>query len=61
MSRKSRRHFLKKLGGLVSGTVLASSNIFAADKQPPLGLQLYTVRDEIKEDLEGTIRKISEI
>jgi len=61
VSRKSRRHFLKKLGGLVSGTVLASSNIFAADKQPPLGLQLYTLRDEIKEDLERTIRKISEI
>ncbi|MEZ4699023.1 MAG: sugar phosphate isomerase/epimerase [Rhodothermales bacterium] len=59
----SRRHFLKQAAGLggamlASGASLAALNPFAA---PRIGVQLYTLRDLMKDDFEGTIEKVAAI
>src|ERR1700712_5331640 len=54
----TRRKFIQS-GSLLAATVLAG-NAFGASKKlhKDVGLQLYTVRDEIK-NLENTIKQIS--
>jgi sugar phosphate isomerase/epimerase len=63
MSALSRRSFLAAGAGL-----LVSSSIRAAQARPffertglPLGLQLYTVREDLKRDFDGTLAAISRI
>jgi sugar phosphate isomerase/epimerase len=63
MSALSRRSFLAAGAGF-----LVSSSIRAAQARPffertglPLGLQLYTVREELKKDFDGTLGAISRI
>src|SRR3984893_13952685 len=34
---------------------------FAADKRIPVGLELYSVRDELKKDLTGTVRRVAKL
>jgi sugar phosphate isomerase/epimerase len=55
----SRRSFLVSAGaGLAAGTLM-SRNAFAAHHEHiPLGIQLWTVKDEAAKDLEGTLRKV---
>lgn len=54
-----RRTFL---GTVTAATVLASRVTWATDehKIDKIGLQLYTVRDAMKKDLEGTIAKVAQ-
>ena len=55
----TRRHFLKQASVATSGLLLNKSNWF---KEPQLiGLQLYTVRDEIKMDVKGTIGRVASV
>jgi sugar phosphate isomerase/epimerase len=63
MSALSRRSFLAAGAGL-----LVSSSIRAAQARPffdqtglPLGLQLYTVREDLKKDFDATLSAISRI
>lgn len=63
MSALSRRSFLAAGAGLV-----ITNSIRAAQAQPffertglPLGLQLYTVREDLKQDFDGTLSAISHI
>src|ERR1043166_247255 len=54
-----RRSFI---GTVTAATLLSSRLSFAADhKISKIGLQLYTVRDAMKSDLEGTIAKVANI
>jgi sugar phosphate isomerase/epimerase len=61
-----RRRFVRTIGAVAGG---AAAGIFpvtlqAEEKKKHLeriGLQLYTVRDDMKRDFEGTLRKVSEI
>ena len=58
----TRRDFLKKsamltTAALVAPTVLSS----CGKKQKEIGLQIYTVRDQLNEDLEGTLKRLAEI
>ena len=57
-----RRTFLRTTSaGMIAG-MLMPKNIFAnLPVNPNIGLQLYSLRNEIKEDLAGSLKKISEI
>ncbi|MFN8356853.1 MAG: sugar phosphate isomerase/epimerase [Spirosomataceae bacterium] len=57
---QTRRHFLKTIG---ASAAIASLNngVTAAPVLKKIGLQLYTVRDDIGKDLEGTLRKVAGI
>ena len=53
----SRRSFLVSAGaGMAAGTV--TNFAFAAGSHVPLGIQLWTLKDEAKKDLEGTLKKL---
>jgi sugar phosphate isomerase/epimerase len=55
---------MKSVTLAATGTALATglaSNALAADKKIPLGVQLYSVRDQCKMDLPGTIAQVSKI
>jgi sugar phosphate isomerase/epimerase len=58
-----RRHFLKNstLALLASGCSKNIFNKYGLDKEIKPGLQLYTLRNEMQSDLEGTLRKVAEI
>ena len=56
----SRRSFLGTVaGGLAAGSALRA-NAFAADptKKPPLGFQLWSVREQLQKDVPGTLKQI---
>jgi len=55
----NRRTFLKQ-GGVASAAVLFSPKNFFASQQL-IGLQLYTVRNEITKDVKATIEKVASI
>jgi len=58
----SRRTFLKKSALAVAGTTLFSSELFAGKRATEvLGVQLYSVRDDMKKDPLGTLKQISAI
>lgn len=57
----SRRKFLVNSSFTLAGTMLLSNNIFANEKAKNIvvGLQLYSVRDDMKADPLGTLKKLS--
>ena len=55
----SRRGFLVSAGaGMAAGSMISSFALAAAGGKIPLGIQLWTVKDEAAKDLEGTMRKL---
>lgn len=52
----SRRSFLT-----MSATLPFSLRAFAAGAKIPVGLELYSVRDELKKDPEGTVRAVAQM
>ena len=54
----SRRSFLVSAGAGVAAGALGTKLAYAAGWKVPLGIQLWTVKDEIAKDLEGTMRKL---
>ncbi len=58
----SRRTFLKNSAVLLAGTALLSKTSFAASKPGEIvGIQLYSVRDEMKKDPIGTLTQLAKI
>jgi sugar phosphate isomerase/epimerase len=58
----SRRTFLKNSAVLLAGTALLSKTSFAASKPAEIvGLQLYSVRDDMKKDPVGTLTQLAKI
>jgi sugar phosphate isomerase/epimerase len=55
----TRREFTKLSAGVVAAA--ATSNLFAAKTKHPIGVQLYTVRDQAEKDLPGVLRALHEI
>ncbi|MBK7930091.1 MAG: sugar phosphate isomerase/epimerase [Bryobacterales bacterium] len=53
----SRRSFL----GASAALAAASSPLFAAGKKPVLGLELYSVRNELAKDLPGTLKAVAKM
>jgi len=58
----SRRDFIKRSTIAVLGTSMISNSLFAAKGGKELmGLQLYSVRDEMKSDPLGTLKQLAEM
>src|SRR5258708_12684181 len=62
MFMESRRNFIKKSSLALAGVTLVnqSSFSFAKDK-PKLGIQLYSIRDDMKKDPLATLKQIASI
>jgi sugar phosphate isomerase/epimerase len=59
----SRRKFIQQGSAMIAGSVLFSGKIFANQKAADhiLGIQLYSVRDDMKNDPLGTLKQLSAI
>ena len=60
----NRRDFLRNTAvGLTAATVLSRLpvTLFASPYGKPIGLQLYTLRDQLDKDVEGTIKQLAAI
>ena len=58
----SRRKFLQNSAVLLAGTTLLSKAAFAAPKSSEIiGIQLYSVRDEMKTDPLGTLKQLAKM
>ena len=60
MSHSSRRTFLKAASAATAAACAGGTNLSAATLQFPVGLQLYSVRDLLPKDFDGTLHKLSE-
>lgn len=59
----NRRTFLETASAVAAATVLTRGAVWAADEHhiEKIGLQLYTVRDKMKNDFDGTIAEVASI
>lgn len=58
--QNSRRQFISNTGLALAGAALMPSDLFAAYKpKTVLGIQLYTVRDDMKKDPLGTLKQLA--
>ena len=58
MSIGSRRNFLKATGAVAAAAYVGARRLSAAPLKLPIGLQLYSVRDLLPKDFDGTLAKI---
>ncbi|MGZ4813861.1 MAG: sugar phosphate isomerase/epimerase family protein [Terriglobales bacterium] len=54
----SRRDFVKVGAGAAVGGAVLGSKLWATPRNLPLGIQLYTVRDLLAKDFEGTLHDV---
>lgn len=59
MKASSRREFLKAAGVLSAAACVGNRLAEAAGQNLPVGLQLYSVREQLPKDLDGTLHKLS--
>jgi sugar phosphate isomerase/epimerase len=59
MSVTSRRSFLKAAGAVVAATCAGAEKVAAKPLRLPIGLQLYSVRELLPKDFDGTLRKVA--
>lgn len=60
--KRTRRTFIKESALALAGTTLLSRSVFAASKPNEMvGIQLYSVRDDMRKDPMGTLRQIAEM
>lgn len=58
----TRRTFLKSSALAIAGTALAANQVLAASKERTLlGVQLYSVRDDMMKDALGTLKQVAAI
>lgn len=62
----SRQHFLQQLAqlsgaGLLSNPLLKCLSDRAVKKQPQIGVQLYTIRDQIERDIAASLRQLASL
>lgn len=55
----NRRNFLRTTAAFTAGSMVLPMHPFSKEKV--IGIQLYTVRDKIAQDLDGTLKKLAEI
>ncbi|MDD4143465.1 MAG: sugar phosphate isomerase/epimerase [Prolixibacteraceae bacterium] len=56
-----RRKFLKTTAAFAAGSLMIPQLSCSSSKEKIIGLQLYTVRDKINQDLENTLVRLAEI
>jgi sugar phosphate isomerase/epimerase len=61
MSKSSRRSFLKAGCATAAALYVGAERLSAEKVNKPLGLQLYSVRELLPKDFDGTLRKLSQI
>src|ERR671930_82115 len=62
MRRTTRREFLEIMGAVGVGIACSGARLTAhGARLQKVGLQLYTVRDKMKEDFEGTLARVAQI
>lgn len=54
-----RRTFIKQTGLAFAATAILPGIVYGCDKDYPLGLQLYSLRNTIEDDVQGTIEKVA--
>lgn len=59
MARSSRRAFLKSTGAITAATLTGAHRLAAAQLKLPIGLQLYSVRDLLPKDFDGTLAQLN--
>ncbi len=59
MNLPSRRNFLKTSGALAAAACLGADRLSAAPLHMPVGLQLYSVRNLLPKDFDGTLQKVA--
>jgi sugar phosphate isomerase/epimerase len=59
MSNSSRRTFLKTTAAVAAATCLPTTRLTAAPLRMPIGLQLYSVRNLLPKDFDGTLHQLS--
>ena len=57
----NRRTFLKQASVVTAATVIAPSLVSCGNSPKTIGLQVYTIREEMKSDLEGAPKKVAQI
>jgi sugar phosphate isomerase/epimerase len=61
----NRRHFLSTIAPATTGALVLSGlgwpGVRAAGKLQKIGLQLYTVRNEMAKDFEGSLKRVAEL
>lgn len=58
MSNSSRRTFLKASGAVAAAAITGAGRLAAKPLKLPLGLELYSVRQMLAKDFEGTLAKV---
>src|SRR3954451_15424941 len=61
MKHFSRRGFLKAAGALGAAACAGRSALAAGERHLAVGLQLYSVREQLPKDFDGTLHKLSAI
>jgi sugar phosphate isomerase/epimerase len=61
LSQCSRREFLRRSAATATLGLAFPLAALAADKKIPLGVQLYSVREQCKNDFPGTLKTVSQI
>lgn len=61
MSVRSRRSFLKAAGTVSAAACVGTRFAAGAAKSVPVGLQLYSVREQLPKDFDGTLHSLSEV
>ncbi|MFZ6011081.1 MAG: twin-arginine translocation signal domain-containing protein, partial [Bacteroidota bacterium] len=57
----SRRNFIKQGAVALAGSAILSTRLLAFDKEEQLlGIQLYSIRDDMKKDPLGTLKQLSQ-
>ncbi|NCI52129.1 sugar phosphate isomerase/epimerase [Sediminibacterium roseum] len=57
----ARRSFIRKTATVLTGSLLVGNRIFAATPQPITGIQLYSVRDDMKKDPLATLKALADM
>lgn len=58
MNYCSRRNFLKATGAIAGAACVSAGRLAAAPLKRPVGLQLYSVRNLLQKDFDGTLAKV---
>ncbi|MGA8727754.1 MAG: sugar phosphate isomerase/epimerase [Terracidiphilus sp.] len=58
MSKFSRRSFLKTSGAIAAAACVGARRLSAAHLHMPVGLQLYSVREQLPKDFDGTLHQL---
>ena len=61
MSLSSRRTFLKATGAVAAAHLSSAAHLSARPLKQPIGLQLYSLREQLPKDFEGSLAKIRAI